>query len=302
MRIFDRFIAGEARELNQKTRAELPGLFVKLSAGITHYDLQGPQDGVPLILIHGFSVPYFIWDPTIKALASGGFRVVRYDLFGRGFSDRPKGPYDSRLFREQLNDLIEHLSITKGLNLCSLSMGGVIAADFAKHFPEKISRLSFIDPAGFDLNAAWLFRALKLPGVGEILLGILGRLGKKSILQSMVADFYQPNQASVDAFIALYKKQMHFQGFKRALLSSLRSGMLDENLALFRGLSHYDFPVQLIWGEEDQTVPYMHHLLFQSLLPRTEFHSIRDAGHIPHFEKPDEVNRQLIEFFEVKSL
>jgi len=297
LRIFDRFIAGEARKLDQKTRAELPGRFVKLSAGITHYDLQGPQNSDPIILIHGFSAPYFIWDPTIKALASEGFRVIRYDLFGRGFSDRPLGPYDRRLFREQLNDLIEHLDITEGLNLCSLSMGSVIAADFANHYPDKISRLSFIDPAGFDLNAPWLFRALKMQGVGEILLGILGRLGKKSLLQSMLSDFYQPSRASVDAFISLYEKQMHFQGFKRALLSSLRQGMLDENLALFRGLSQYNFPVQLIWGEEDQTVPYQHHLLFQSLLPRTEFHSIKNAGHIPHFEIPEEVNRKLIEFF-----
>ena len=297
MKIFDRIIAGELQQLNEKSRSELPGRFVHLSAGVTHYDVQGPSAGEPIILIHGFSVPYFIWDPTILALANAGYYVIRYDLFGRGFSDRPDVAYDRRLFRQQLNELIDHLKLSENINLCSLSMGAVIAADYAKHNHEKISRLSFIDPAGFDLASSRLFNALQIPGIGELMLGGLGRLGGKTILQSMLSDFYQPTQAAIDAFISPYIEQMQYQGFKRALLSSLRSGMLDEDLDQFRMLRKLKFPIQLIWGEHDRTVAYKHHHLFQKLLPRTQFHAIKQAGHIPHFERPEIVNSLLIDFF-----
>ena len=62
----------------------------------------GSPDGIPVVLIHGFSVPYFIWDPTFRALAEGGMNPVRYDLYGRGYSDRPKAKYNVGLFVEQL--------------------------------------------------------------------------------------------------------------------------------------------------------------------------------------------------------
>jgi pimeloyl-ACP methyl ester carboxylesterase len=54
------------------------------------------------VLIPGFSVPYVIWDPTFEDLVEKGFRVLRYDLFGRGYSDRPDAIYDLELFDRQL--------------------------------------------------------------------------------------------------------------------------------------------------------------------------------------------------------
>lgn len=298
MSFFDRWVAGETLQLNENTRAELPGRFLQLSDGITHYDEQGPTHGEAIVHIHGFSVPHFIWDPTIKALAKAGLRVIRYDLYGRGYSDRPQIAYDRGLFRRQLKELIDELKISGEINLLALSMGAVVAADFAAHFPEKIARLSLIAPAAFDISPPLVFRALLIPGLGEMLLGALGRLGSRDILQAMLTDFYQPSQAALDAFIPPYLAQMQYQGFKRALLSSIRNGMLAEDLELYKRLARQAFPIQLIWGEHDQTVPFRHNQLFRELLPRTQFHSIKEAGHIPHFEKAEEVNPILVEFFQ----
>ena len=100
---------GETKELNEATRANVPGSFVQLSDGYTHYELGGPENGQPVVLVHGFSVPYFIWDPTFAFLAKSGFRVLRYDLFGRGYSDRPKLRYDIDLFCKQLRELLDTL-------------------------------------------------------------------------------------------------------------------------------------------------------------------------------------------------
>jgi hypothetical protein len=105
----------ETKELNDETRKEAASsAFVRLSDGICHYELGCPSSHLPhsgdgpgvrtsVILIHGFSVPYFIWDPTFEFLTQSGFRVLRYDLFGRGFSDRPRVNYSIHMFVRQTN-------------------------------------------------------------------------------------------------------------------------------------------------------------------------------------------------------
>lgn len=68
------------------------------------YDVTGPDTGRAVILAHGSSVPYYIWDSTAVALGAAGYRVVRYDRFGIGLSDRPDAAYDSTMFTRQLDD------------------------------------------------------------------------------------------------------------------------------------------------------------------------------------------------------
>ena len=79
----------ERRDIDDAVRASAGGQFVHLSAGYTHYELDGPPQGRQVVLAAGVTVPYYIWDPTFAALVKAGFRVLRYDYYGRGYSDRP---------------------------------------------------------------------------------------------------------------------------------------------------------------------------------------------------------------------
>ena len=88
----------ETRALDDTARLRAPGDFVRLPDGMVHYELAGPDSGVTVVLVHGFSVPFYIWDSTAARLHDAGFRVLRYDLYGRGYSDRPHTPYDTALF------------------------------------------------------------------------------------------------------------------------------------------------------------------------------------------------------------
>jgi pimeloyl-ACP methyl ester carboxylesterase len=297
MSVLDRLFAGERQVLDARVRESLPGRTAWLSDGVTYYESAGPDHGKPIILIHGFSVPGFIWDRNFHALAEAGFLVVRYDLFGRGYSDRPRMAYDKSLFVRQLADLMDALKIVQA-DLVSLSMGGPIAAEFAFRFPKRIRKLAFIDPAGFDLELPFAVKLLNVPILGEIMLGLLGLLGTRTLLETMLNDFYSPTQEAKDSFIPRYQEQMRYYGFKRAILSSLRHGMLDEDLLLFRRLGESSKPVMLVWGREDRTVPFKHSAKFIELVPQTEFHAIDRACHIPHFEKPREINPLLIQFLE----
>jgi pimeloyl-ACP methyl ester carboxylesterase len=295
MSLLDRLFAGEHFVLDGRVRETLPGRTAWLTDGVTYYETAGPENGNPVIFIHGFSVPNFIWDRNFTALADAGFRAVRYDLFGRGYSDRPKIAYNKALFVRQLADLLDALKIDQA-DLVSLSMGGPIAAEFAYRFPKRVRKLVFLDPAGFDLELPLTVKLLNVPVLGETMLGLLGLLGTRTLLETMLNDFYSPSQDAKQYFIPRYLEQMKYYGFKRAILSSLRTGMLDEDLQLFQRIADLNKPVMLIWGKEDQTVPFKHSATFMQIVPTAEFHAIDQAKHIPQFERPEIVNPLLINF------
>ena len=56
----------ETKQLNDRTRRNADGCFIQLPDGVTHYELGGPESGDVVVLVHGFSVPYFIYDPLIS--------------------------------------------------------------------------------------------------------------------------------------------------------------------------------------------------------------------------------------------
>ena len=281
----------EVRILDDEARAEAPGSFARLSAGVTHYELAGPEDGPPIVLVHGFSVPGYIWDPVFEALSAAGFRVLRYDLFGRGFSDRPHARYDRELFDGQLAELVDALAVPRPLGLAGLSMGGPIAAVFAARRPEQVRRLALLDPAGLPMPESLSIKLVKLPVIGDWL---MARIGDKVLLGNLARDMKTPDEAYIEKF----KTQMQFKGFKRALLATMRSGVLTDASDAFRAVGRHGIPTLLIWGEEDQVVPFLHNEIVRQFIPQAEFHAIPEAGHVPHLEKPDVVNPILIDFFQ----
>jgi pimeloyl-ACP methyl ester carboxylesterase len=282
---------GETHSLDAAARAKLGGTYLQLPEGLTHYEAGGPESGRPVVLVHGFSVPYFIWDPTFKALVEAGRRVVRYDLFGRGFSDRPHAAYGLEFFVGQLSGLLDGFGIQQA-DVIGLSMGGPIAAAFTVSRPGRVRRLILIDPIGpHAMPLRPLYRALLVPGLGELLLGLIGT---ERMVRGAASDFYDPTH--VGAFQEHYREQMQFRGFKRAVLSTLRNKMVAGAPQVYRELGRLSTPVLLVWGESDRTIPFEESRSLLTLLPHAEFRPIPDAGHIPHYERPEIVNPLILNF------
>lgn len=282
----------ETKSLNDEARKFAGGSFVTLTDGITHYELSNPEEGQTVVLVHGFSVPYFIFDPTFDFLTQIGFRTLRYDLFGRGFSDRPRLRYNMDLFVCQLHDLLDALRFNLPVNLVGLSMGGPITAAFTARHPERVKSLTLIDPAGARaISLSPMLKAMKLPGLAE---AVFGLAGSESLLKSAAKDFFDPEL--VGLFIERYKVQMQYKGFKRAILSTIRNNMLGSFIEVYQAVGKMDKPVLLVWGRNDTTVPFVHSDDLRAAMPQAEFYVIEDCGHIPHYEKPDEFNPILLEF------
>ena len=282
---------GETRDIDEAARRSTAGAFVRLSKGYTHYEVGAADRGSTVVLVHGFSVPYFIWDPTFDALLTAGMNPLRYDLYGRGYSDRPPTEYGVNLFVSQLLDLLDALGV-QASDLVGLSMGGVIASAFTVRYPLRVRKLILIDPSGARaLPQHLIYSVAMLPGIGELAFGLAGT---GSLVKGIASDFYEPSQ--VAWFQERYRAQMEFRGFKRAILSTIRNRMLDEFTYVYRELAKLETPIMLVWGQNDRTVPFEQSKELLRMIPRVFFHAIPACGHIPHYEKPEVVNPLLIDF------
>lgn len=281
----------EPLALDDAARASAPGQFARLSDGWTHYELAGPPDAQAVVLIHGFSVPYYIWDPTFAALAEAGFRALRYDLYGRGFSDRPDAEYNADLYDRQLRELLDALDIRAPADVVGLSMGGPIAIHFAGRHPERVRRIVLVDPAGFPLKQPLAAGLIRISPLGEWL---MDRFGEQILVKSLVKDMKYPER--FPDYTERYRAQTRYAGFRRALLSTMRSGMLTSAAEAYRRVGEQGKPVLLLWGREDHTVPFSLSEQVRAAIPHAEFHAIDEAGHVPHLERPEVVNPILVEF------
>lgn len=277
-------------------RVDPPGSFIELADGRTYYELAGPENGEPVVLVHGFSVPSYIWEPTVPALLQAGLRVLRYDLFGRGHSDRPRKVNDLNFFIRQLSELLAALKISLPINLVGLSMGGPIAAGYTARRPDNVRRLVLIDPAGL---VDWLptnLRLLRLPGIGEALMALFG---ESTIVNGQSSDFYRPER--FPGYGELARPQIKIPGYRRSILSTVRHGPLGDLSALYQQIGAAGLPVLLVWGREDQTFPFELSAKALKLMPQAKLRGIGQAGHIPHYEQPEEVNPILVEFLKRRS-
>jgi pimeloyl-ACP methyl ester carboxylesterase len=282
----------ETRELDEEARRLTDGSYVKLSDGVTHYELCNPAGNPTVVLVHGFSVPYYIYDPTFEFLTRNGFRALRYDLLGRGFSDRPDVSYDIDLFVRQLTDLLDALGMIEPVTLVGLSMGGPITATFTARYPRRVARLILIDPAGTkNLFFAPLLKGATAPGIGERLLNLAGNGG---IIRTIASDIYDGRLT--EHFVQRYMVQVQYKGFRNAILSTVRNNVIGCCIETYRQVGSLNKPVLLIWGRHDTTVPLRHSDKLRTVLPGVEFHIIEDCSHIPHYERPGETNAILLDF------
>ncbi len=282
----------EGKLLTEAVRITAPGRFVYLSKGLTHYEDLGPRHGPVVVLVHGFSVPYYMWDKTVGPLIEAGFRVIRYDLFGRGFSDRPKVKYQRELFVTQLRELLEALGIHQPLYLVGTSMGGAIAAAYAADYRESIAKVALIDPLWEPLTIG----LLHIPFIGELFatsvyLPMLPKL--------QYQDFHRPDL--FPEWESHFRTQMQYKGFRQALVSTARYFLSRNPLKDYQRVASFGKPVLQIWGTEEKTLNKAGATVLQSLF-QTEPVWIEQAGHLPHYEQPDPVNSQLIGFLKSDTL
>jgi len=278
----------EKNVLNETTRKQLGGTYVELSRGMTHYKLEGPEQGKVVVLVHGATIPMWTWDDLAADLVSAGYRVLCYDMYGRGYSDRPDVVYDQALYRQQLLDLVNTLNLKKPFDLIGLSMGGGIVVNFTAHYPARVGKLILISPLINHFKVPSFFG---IPVLGEFLARIAG-------IHVIVKRFNALIQTHPHAgkYKVLFKKQTTFKGFEASILSMLRNDAVRDYTPAYQIVGQQNRRVLLIWGTEDSEITPEMISNIRALIPHITYEPVKGAGHGIVFQQPETVSRLTREF------
>lgn len=280
--------------LTDTERAKAPGQFLDTPDGKLHYLLRGPENGPPIVLVHGFSTPHFIYEQNASSLAANGFRVVQFDHFGRGWSDRPKAAYDVDFYDRELLSLLDGLNLTEPVGLVGLSMGGVISAEFAARHPQRVERLFLLVPAGLATSGSDDFRATltRMPIIGDWIWRVWGKqvlLGDPQYSEDTL-----PEMNRLQGDVA---EQMNYKGYFPALLSTYRNLPMTDRDDTFVQVAETAIPVTAVFGEDDPTIPVAAADRLRALMPAADIRVLAQADHGLNYKDFEIINPWLIEFF-----
>jgi pimeloyl-ACP methyl ester carboxylesterase len=285
------FVArGEDRGLDVDVRRDLRGSYVRLSDGITHYELTGPDDGPLVVMAGGLTVPLFYWDDMARELHDRGLRTLAYSAYGRGYSDRVKGRYDEELFVRQLSELIDTVG-QRASHLVGTSMGALIAMAYVNRPKTAATTLTLIGPAGLSPQPT----AQKLLLRNDITATLIARTVGLRVLDQHVGHNVRDPRRSTD-LANMLGEAFRFEGSLYGFFATLHDFPLFGRAELYRRTGSLPLPAQLIWGSDDDVTPIRSITEAKGLLRPDTCHVIEQCGHMAPFERPTKVASYLAAF------
>ncbi len=231
----------------------------------------------PLLLIHGAGGSHLSWPPRLRRLADE--RVIALDLPGHGRSAGP-GCTTIAAYRDGVVDFADALGLTRFV-LAGHSMGGAIALEVARLFPERVTGLGLVATSA-RLRVA------------------------PAILDGIRADFV----ATTETMMSWMVGADFPANARRLALKRLRESDPTVLHGDFVACDAFDrrteiqglpLPALIIVGEADQMTPPKFSESLHASLPNSELHRIPGAGHMVQLEAPDVVTNLLAHFIANRS-
>ncbi len=271
--------------MTRDSRDAWPGRTVKLSQGTTRYRWIGGVRGPVIVAVHGLTTPSEVWDPVAERLTEIGYRILVYDLYGRGGSDDVSGPQDTAFHVRQLKDLVKALNLDDELILLGYSMGGQIAAAFAADAPDRVQRLVLVAPSGIRMEESRFDRFCRqTPVIGDWAYLVFGRRTLARLAGRSALD------GGHSATIAeVQHKQLARRGYLEAVLSSRRASLGEPTPEIYRGLGRTGLPVLAVWGEADTVIPISAMGQLVQWIRTSRQETLKSAGHGLLYSDADDV-------------
>jgi pimeloyl-ACP methyl ester carboxylesterase len=230
-----------------------------------------------MIFLSGWGCDTSLWVNQVPALAPYS-RVLLVDLPGHGNSDKPHIPYTVDLLTRAVNAVVEHAGAPKVL-VVGHSMGGIVAYEFARRWPEKTIALIWVDaafslPIDVDQQIAGLRRRAE-----EFRSRDYQEKVRRFIDQLYVPETPAPIREKVTG--AVLSTPQH-------VLASCMEGLADPQLFEHDSLDIPSFAIFSSFWNPEQFID-----IFKKSLPRFQYEVLTGVGHYPMLEKPDQVNAAL---------
>ncbi|MBI5287628.1 MAG: alpha/beta fold hydrolase [Chloroflexi bacterium] len=251
-----------------------------------NYEVHGA--GTPLLLTHGYTASLEMWREQVTGL-SAKYQVVIYDMRGHGKTTAPSDMNQYSLARDYVADklaLMDHLGIERAY-VGGLSMGGMIAQEFALQHPERVKALllSYTGPgagAGRDPTQRAMFEQMRnmmatmarTRGMGAI----VDAMRNSPMAKAMVG-------AGTDAMPEPVRR--HIEGMRTMSVGGYLGGAkaMQEWAGTLERLSAINVPTLVLVGENDNLLGPSKAI--HDAIKGSRFVLLRNSGHGTNMWRPD---------------
>jgi len=267
-----------------------------------HVAQAGPEDGPPVLLLHGFPDFWWGWRHQIPALARAGFRVWAPDQRGYNRSDKPRGiaAYRIDVLAADILGLIEATGRDR-VHLIGHDWGGAVAWWLAGTHPRRVGRMVVLNSphnAVFRENLrrnprqmlrSWYILFFQLPWLPEA----LARAGRWRGVAGALRKTSRPGTFR-KADIQRYRRAWSEPGAYTAMLNWYRALRFKPPTLPRQG--RIPVPTLLVWGARDVFLGREMAAPSIALCKQGELELIEEATHWVHNEEPDRVNQRIVAF------
>jgi pimeloyl-ACP methyl ester carboxylesterase len=232
--------------------------YIDLGHGKTKYMLEGEvdnKDAQLVVLVHGIDVTLDNWIYLAQHLVQvGGFKVLRMDLYGRGYSDTPKVPVTGDVFVEQIHQLLAKLDLLEPFSLIGHSMGGAVCSCFTQKYPELVKKLILLTPAGLPWKLPFGSGMLGLPVLGNLVFNMSMAIdGVEKVTSAEFFDLKKSEEAIKYLMDVRAKWDVHGK-LTKSFTETFRHFSLTGCGDKIEEIGKQDRPTLVIWGELDVTI------------------------------------------------
>lgn len=282
------------KSLDEVHAANPSSTWAETEMGRVHYKLyneEARKSQTLLVMVHGFSGTTEQMAPVAETLAAKGVPVLTFDLFGRGWSDRPQCRHNGKLYTAGVVGLLKALNHDAQIDLFGFSMGGRVITHVAESYPDIVRKMIFFAPDGT--------RKTPVPEAS--------RLFVLRYASDLMDSHVTGNESS--SWQAYYKMQygrckasnLNDDEFEARMAEIVKSSEVDfKGMAYSMGSSMVDFtdeseevalkrleavgklakPSIAIWGTADTDVPYAQHETLSACVPHCKVHDFKDKTHM----------------------
>lgn len=254
-----------------------------------YYEKHGT--GKPVLFGHSFLWSKSMWQYQIPLLKER-FCCIIPDLWGHGASDvLPEGECTIEQIAQEYKEFMDELSIDH-YAVVGLSIGGMWATHLALQYPGKVTQLVLMDSY---LGAEPQEKKQLYYGMIDIIEkcnAIPGELIEKIIPLFLSPVTLKTNPNLVDGF---RNDLANISTTNIPTLIAIAKSIFERKSVLSQ-LENIKIPTKIIVGSDDISRPVYESKEMTSLIPNSQLHIIKDAGHICNMEQPDEVNKILYNF------
>ncbi len=243
------------------------------------------EGNIPIIFLHGFPFDKSMWKGQLDSLKSS-YRVIAFDIRGFGKSTEANTALSIDLFSEDLVSFMDKLNIEKAI-VCGLSMGGYIALNAIKRFPERFAALILCDTQCIADTAE--VKENRYKAIVQINLD-----GATEFNEKFIKSVFHPDSLNNKKELVENLRSIVFANSKGIINAGLIA--LAERSETCSSLDAIHIPTLIICGREDKVIPLAQAEFMQKHIKDAGLKIIENAGHVSNLEQPEQFNKCLLDF------